>query len=178
LAAAVAACIRPDETGAIVELGGGTGSITRAILDTGRVQPENLVVIEREARLCAIIANRCPGAQVICGDAGDLGKLLKRAGVSKVRTIISGLPFLSMPDADNRRIIDASFAALAEDGEFIQFTYGPASPIPKAIQSAYDLTGQRLGWILMNIPAAAVWLYRRTADAGRERDAKARLKAA
>ena len=164
LAAAVAACIRPDETGAVLELGGGTGSITRAILDRAGITPENLVVVEREARLCAIIAARCPGARVVCGDAADLKNLLARAGVSQVRTIVSSLPFLSMRDSDNRRIFDAAFAALAEDGEFIQYTYGPTSPIPKGIQSAYDLTGRRLGWVLLNIPAAAVWRYRRTPD--------------
>ena len=178
LAAAVAACIRPDETGAVLELGGGTGSITRAILDAGRVAPENLIVIEREARLCAIVASRCPGARVICGDAADLGRLLERAGVARVRTIVSSLPFLSMRDADNRRIFSAAFAALAEDGEFIQYTYGPSSPIPKEIQAAYDLTGQRLRWVLLNIPAAALWRYRRTADVGRESDPKVHSRAA
>lgn len=165
LAAAVAACIRPDETGAVLELGGGTGSITRAILDTGRVAPKNLVVVEREARLCAIIATRCPGVRVVCGDAADLGALLSKAGVTRVRTIVSSLPFLSMRNSDNRRIFDAAFAALAEDGEFIQYTYGPASPIPRELLAAYGLAGKRRGWVLLNIPAAAIWLYRRAADA-------------
>ncbi len=165
LAAAVAACIRPDTSGVVLELGGGTGSITRAILDAGRVAPQNLVVVEREARLCAIIASRCPGTRVICGDAGDLRALLARAGISKVSTVVSSLPFLSMRESENRRILDAAFGVLPEDGEFIQYTYGPASPIPREFLKAYRMTGKRRGWVLLNIPAAAIWLYRRTADA-------------
>lgn len=178
LAAAVAACIRPDETGAVLELGGGTGSITRAILDAGRVAPKNLVVVEREARLCAIVATRCPGVRVICGDAANLGNLLAKAGICRVRTIVSSLPFLSMRDADNRRIFEAAFAALADDGEFIQYTYGPTSPIPREFLAAHRLEGKRRGWILLNVPAAAVWVYRRTPDMTRLDAADVSAKAA
>lgn len=164
LAAAVAACIRTDAKGVVLELGGGTGSITQAILDTGLVAPQNLVVVEREARLCAIIASRCPGTRVICGDAAELQTLLARAGISKVATVVSSLPFLAMRDSESRRILDAAFDVLPEDGEFIQYTYGPASPIPREFLKAYRLTGKRRGWVLLNIPAAAIWLYRRAAD--------------
>ena len=52
---------------------------------------------------------------------------------------------------------------LADDGIFIQFTYGPLPPITRAVTNAQDLVGQRSEWVLDNMPPAAVWVYRRRA---------------
>ena len=46
----MATYIDPHAPGVVVELGGGTGSITRAVLKTG-IAPKDLIVVEREAKL-------------------------------------------------------------------------------------------------------------------------------
>jgi phosphatidylethanolamine/phosphatidyl-N-methylethanolamine N-methyltransferase len=160
LARAMAACIDVDAPGVVVEVGGGTGSITRAILRAG-VAPEDLIVVEREAKLSKILRVKFPGVRVLCADAGDLDRLLAGAGITKVKTVVSSLPLLSLDKADCRRILHAAFAVLDTHGELLQFTYGPASPVSPGMRSLLGITGKREEWVLSNLPPAAVWRYRR-----------------
>ncbi len=46
--------------GPIIELGGGTGSVTRALLEAG-IAPERLVVVERDEKLRTDPAHAFPG---------------------------------------------------------------------------------------------------------------------
>lgn len=165
LARAMANCIDRDAPGVVVELGGGTGSITKAILKAG-IPPQDLIVVEREATLCRILARRYPGVRVLCADARQLNRLLAQAGVTRVKAVVSGLPLLSLERRDCHRLLHTAFSVLAEDGEFLQFTYGPASPVTPRQRDALGIVGKREEWILSNLPPAAVWRYRR-ADAER-----------
>lgn len=160
LSAAVAASIDADAPGAVVELGGGTGNVTKAILDSG-VARGGLVVIEREAALCEVISKRFPDVRVLRANACNLETLLRRAGVTQVKTVVSGLPLLSLENEDCRRILDSAFSVLADDGELLQFTYGPASPVSRNIRASLGIEGKVSGWTLWNLPPAAVWRYRR-----------------
>ncbi len=171
LAAAMAREIDPDAPGVIVELGGGTGNITDALLQSG-VPPENIVVIERDAGFCERLSERFPSVRVICGDAGRLRGLLRSADVGPVKAVVSGLPLLSLPKRLERLIVAQTFAVLAETGVFVQFTYGPAAPVTRSIAEDVGIVGTRSSWILENFPPAFVWTYRRREDlAGLERSA-------
>ncbi|HNB27548.1 MAG TPA: methyltransferase, partial [Alphaproteobacteria bacterium] len=79
LAAAMARQI-PRGPGWVVELGGGTGSVTRAILDSGLAR-DKLIVVERDPTLHHILQERYPGVRVVLGDAMQLQALLRREGV-------------------------------------------------------------------------------------------------
>lgn len=165
LARAMAAHIDLASPGVVVELGGGTGSITRALLRAGTA-PEDLVVVEREAKLCRIIRARFPGVRVLRADARDLERLLREAGVERVKAVVSGLPLLSMEREDCRQILRAAFSVLGPEGEFLQFTYSPASPVSHETRGLLGITGKREEWVLSNLPPAAVWRYRRMPDQG------------
>ncbi len=78
LAVAMASDVDPDTPGAVVELGGGTGNITAALLEAG-IAARDIVVIEREPSLCRVIAKRFPQIRVICGDAMKMRSLLRQA---------------------------------------------------------------------------------------------------
>jgi len=160
LATSMAARIKVDSPGVVVELGGGTGSITKAILAAGTA-PQDLVVVEREAKLCAILAERFPQIRVLRGDARNLKRLLARAGIGPVKAVVSSLPLLSMDDRDCQRIVAGAFSVLPPEGEFLQFTYGPASPVSRRMRKHLGIDGQRSDWVLYNLPPAAVWRYRR-----------------
>ncbi len=163
LATAMAKEIDPSSPGAVVELGGGTGNITSALL-ANRVDPYDIVVIEQEPRLAAVIAARFPSIQVICGDARKLDTLLARAKVSRVRAVVSGLPLLSMSEKACRDVIAQSFGVLSKDGVFVQFTYGPAAPISPTRARHFGVIGHRANWVLDNLPPACVWSYRRRSE--------------
>jgi phospholipid N-methyltransferase len=59
----------------ILELGPGTGVVTRALLERG-VAAERIVAVEFNEAFCDILANRYPGVRIARGDAYDLGKTL------------------------------------------------------------------------------------------------------
>ncbi len=157
---AMATRIDARAPGVVVELGGGTGSITKAIRKAG-VAADDLIVVESEAALCEVIGSRFPGVRVWPADACDLEALVDRAGAPPVKTIVSSLPFLSMDDGDCLRILAAAFAVLAPQGELVQFTYGVTPPVPKRTLAALGIVGVRSEWVFWNLPPATVWRYRR-----------------
>ena len=162
LAAALAAEIDTRAPGAVIELGPGTGRVTEALLAAG-VTPEALVAIEREASFCALLEARFPEVRVVRGDARALEPLLKQAGVGQVKAVVSSLPLLNISSADRRRVLTQALAVLAPDGVLVQYTYGPGAPVPSELRAQVGLQGERAGWVLANLPPAAVWRYRRAA---------------
>jgi len=149
--------------GTVVELGGGTGSITSALLDSG-IAKEDLVVIEREPALAGLLRARFPGIHVICGDACDLQRLVAESGLGPVKSVVSGLPLLSLPNAIGWEIIKQVFLTLQPYGTLVQFTYGPRSPIPCGLRRREDIIGERADWVLENLPPASVWTYHRSCE--------------
>lgn len=147
--------------GVILELGPGTGVVTRALLHQGIAQ-ERLLLVEREPHFCHLLHGRFPGVRVIQGDAGRLGDLVKDAGSPKVSAVVSSLPLLSLGIRLQRDILRESFRILdGERGCFIQFTYGLGSPVHPVLQRRLGLTGSPVTRVLWNIPPAVVWRYRR-----------------
>src|SRR3546814_19525211 len=96
LASAMAAQVDLAAPGAVIELGGGTGNVTAALLDAG-VPPQDIAVVERDPVFPRVIAARSPQLRVLQGDASDLRRLLPAAGIGPVRAVASGLPVLSIP---------------------------------------------------------------------------------
>jgi len=160
LARAIANQVALDCPGVVVELGGGTGSITRALL-TRVADPADLVVIEREPMLCTRLITRFPGIRVICGNARDLRKLLTEAGIGPVRAVVSSLPLLSLSHSTRRQVLEEAFTVLAREGVFVQFTYGVLSPVGSSHARKAGIIGRRTGWVLRNLPPATIWRYRR-----------------
>jgi phosphatidylethanolamine/phosphatidyl-N-methylethanolamine N-methyltransferase len=145
----------------VVELGGGTGSITRALLAAG-LPPEKLIVVERDERLHRLLAERFPGLRVLRGDAAHLVALLRPVGITSVSAIVSSLPLLSMPKRLRHRIVEQSFALLGERGNLVQFTYGIASPLPAR---EFAVSGRVAARVWRNLPPAFVWRFERAAAA-------------
>jgi phosphatidylethanolamine/phosphatidyl-N-methylethanolamine N-methyltransferase len=121
----------PSKTNShIVELGGGTGVITAALLAHG-INPEKLIIIERSAALALHLQKRFPESHVINGDARELSHLLTHERLP-VNIIVSSLPLRSLPQATVKMIGKQIEQVLAPQGLFIQFTYGlfskPRSP--------------------------------------------------
>ena len=159
LATAMVAGIDLQAPGAVVELGGGTGNITAALLEAG-VPTDDIAVIERDPGFARVISARFPDVQVLRGDAAELRRLLREAGIGPVKAVISGLPLLSMPDRICLRIISEATQVLDDDGVLVQFTYGPASPVSRRILARLGLQAERISWVVDNIPPASVWRYR------------------
>lgn len=139
----------------VVEIGAGTGRFTQALLRVG-VKPENLAVLELDPDMCNFLKQNFPHINVIEGNASDLHTLLPKAWIGKVGTIISGIPMVNLSIEDQSGIISSSFEVLNDVGSFLQFTYGPISPLPT---KKLGLKKKRLGHIFLNFPPATVWRY-------------------
>lgn len=162
LARRVAAAVGRDAR-AVVELGGGTGVITAALLERG-IAPESLLVLERNPELHAHLRARFPGVEVAHADAFDLVDVVagSRAVVGgRIDAVASGLGLLTMPREGQRRLLEAAFAVLRPGGRFVQFTYAPASPVSKELRAELGVEARRASWSLLNLPPAFVYVLRR-----------------
>lgn len=157
LAAAIAAQIDPGRPGWVVELGGGTGSVTEQLLRRG-VPPKRLFVLERDPVMARYLRNRFPEPDVVEGDATRLTELFERHGVNHVHSIVCGLPILAMPRAISWPILRQCLDALVPDGTIIQYTYSLFSPLP---HKEFNLVPHQISRVLLNIPPAATWAYKR-----------------
>lgn len=148
--------VREDEY--VVELGAGNGAVTKSILKAG-IKPEKLIIIERDPKFRDHLVHKFPGVQVALGDARDIQSILKAKGVDEVAAVISSLPLLAMPHTVRHEIVDACFSVLKKDGQYVQYTYGLVSPVPKRNQREIGIKGKIKKFVLLNIPPARVWIY-------------------
>lgn len=153
----------PAGTQKVIELGGGTGAITEILLKHG-ISPEHLLVLELNEELHVHLSARFPDVNIQLGDARDLHRIASEAQFfadGMADAVVSGLGLLSMPRAAQKEILQAAFACLKPEGRFIQFTYGPASPVSNDVVEELDLNSRRAGFTWLNMPPATVFVYRR-----------------
>lgn len=144
-----------------MEIGAGTGSLTQTLLHSG-IPPEKLIVVELDPDLCAFLKKTLPSQiHLICDDACALKDTLPPHAHGHITTIISGIPMMNLDFKEQGGIVDACFDVMNEGGSLIQFTYGPMSPLPA---KRLGLSKKRIGHVLMNIPPASVWRYKRISE--------------
>ena len=111
----------------VVELGAGTGPITRAIAAQARLDTR-VIVLERDADFARLLRDRfahLPHFDVVEGDVRDLAAILRDRGIDQVDAVISGLPVPSFPrdlQADLFRVVRS---VLAPGGKYSQITEIP-----------------------------------------------------
>ena len=165
LARAMAAAAGPPPRGLIVELGPGTGPVTRSLIETG-VARERLALIEYDPGFCRLLTRRFAPAKIIQGDAYDLPRTLAELAGQPIGAVVSSLPLLNQPPERREKLIGDAFALMGPAGLFVQFTYGLLSPIPREV-CANRYAAVRSRPILLNLPPARVWTYRLEPHAGR-----------
>jgi phosphatidylethanolamine/phosphatidyl-N-methylethanolamine N-methyltransferase len=157
LARTMAQFVDVDSSGPVVELGPGTGAITKALIDRG-IDQKRLVLVEYNPGFCALLRDRYPQAKVVQGDAYTLRDSLWDVLSMPASAIVSGLPLVTKPMLTRLKLIRDAFLALAPGAPFVQFTYSVAPPIPRSLPGVSTEASERI-W--MNLPPARVWVYRR-----------------
>ena len=157
LARTMAQYVDVHSTGAVVELGPGTGAITSALIERG-IDQKRLVLVEYNPGFCALLRDRYPHAKVVQGDAYKLRDSLRNVLNHQASAVVSGLPLVTKPMQTRVKLIRDAFAALAPGAPFVQFTYSVAPPIPKSLPGVSAEASERI-W--MNLPPARVWVYRK-----------------
>ncbi len=111
----------------VVELGAGTGPITRVVAQRAR-RDCRVVVLERDpdfARLLRARFESQANLEIVEGDVRDLSGILGDRGITQVDYVISGLPVPSFPKGLQNDLFRAVGSILAAEGTFNQITEMP-----------------------------------------------------
>lgn len=151
----VADQVRRVEGEFVVELGAGTGAITRAILASG-IPPRKLIAVEIDKLMARFLHRAYPDITVIEGDALDIKQILAPSVIGRVGTVICGIPVSLLPLEQERDLAAAVFSLMPAGRRFLAYSYRLASPLP---EEKIGLVGKRLAFTLRNFPPASVWGY-------------------
>jgi phosphatidylethanolamine/phosphatidyl-N-methylethanolamine N-methyltransferase len=154
----MASYVDPGEDLPVIELGPGTGVVTKALIERG-VKPSRIIAIEYSPEFCRMIRDRFPGVTVIEGDAYDLDTTLG-GRADRASAVVSSLPLVARPLEDRVRLVEAGLRRMEPGRAFVQFSYLRKGPIEAAPPT---FTMEASPWVWMNIPPARVWRYRQRA---------------
>jgi len=157
LATRMASHVPLDRDGLVVELGGGTGSVTAALLKRG-VPPWKLVVVERSPTLAHHLRQRFPQLRIIQGDAAQLTHLLDDDRSRGVESIVSSLPLRSLHPATTRAIAEQFERLLPPGNLLVQYTYDLRGVSPRLLPH-FRRRSSRIVW--GNLPPARVEVFER-----------------
>lgn len=127
LSRATVANIDWSQAGVVVELGAGTGPITRELVSRAG-ERTRLVVLERDPDFARILRDRYsgrPNLEVIEGDVVDLSGMLADRGIAQVDHVVSGLPVPSFTRELQQRLFRDVRNLLKPDGTYNQITEMP-----------------------------------------------------
>lgn len=153
----MASVINPNSGLPVLELGPGTGVITKAILARG-VKPEHLFSVEYSEDFHRHLVDAYPGVNFIHGDAFALDTALGAHAATTFDCVISAVPLLSFPVAERTRLLEDLLDRVPLGRPVVQISYGPMSPVV-AHPDRYHI--QHFDFIVRNIPPAQLWIYRR-----------------
>ncbi|UXN57725.1 phospholipid N-methyltransferase PmtA [Phyllobacterium zundukense] len=153
----MASVINPRSGMPVLELGAGTGVITKAILERG-INPRQLVSVEYSQDFYDGLTQRFPGVDFRLGDAFALDDVLSDLKGEQFDCVVSAVPLLSFPMERRVGLLEGLLDRIPAGRPVIQITYGPLSPVIKMpdryVVSHYD-------FVIRNIPPAQLWTYRR-----------------
>ncbi|MDI6778411.1 MAG: methyltransferase domain-containing protein [Patescibacteria group bacterium] len=139
----------------VVELGSGTGTITKKILE--KLSPDCLFLcFEIEPDFVKELEKKIndPRVKIICDSAENIDIYLKKYRFEKADYIISGLPLASLPTKTSRSILRNVYAYLATGGQYIQFQYSLSS----LRQIKYFFSSVAVSFVFFNFPPAFVYV--------------------
>jgi len=144
----------------IVELGAGTGKLTRAILRAMR-KDAKLLSIEINPHLHGLV-NRIKDSRLVavCGDARNLNEIIGMNGFGPPEVIISGIPFSTMSQRSGSEILRGISSALLPGGRFV--AYQVSNKVALLSQPLLGQAGVELE--LLNIPPMRVYRWEKHLD--------------
>ncbi len=151
----IAKQIDKRSSSSILELGAGTGAITKSLISSG-ISPGRIAVVEIVPEMAEHLRAKFSQTSVLQADAFDLPIPLLKDTLGEIGTVICGIPLVLLNEAKQRRFIQ-QVEAVAPGRGFLLYTYCVTSPLP---YRPLGLEAQRLAWTPLNFPPASVWHYR------------------
>ena len=152
-----------DRARVLVELGAGTGPITKVLAE--RAHPDcKVVALERDHDFAEILRGKfqgCANLEVVEGDVRDLAEILAARGIEQADHVISGLPVPSFPKDLQRDLFRVVRRVLAAGGSYNQIT-----ELPWVYQGLYRkfFDEVRFAFEPRNFPPAGAYFCRGVKD--------------
>jgi phospholipid N-methyltransferase len=150
--------IEPDEDSIVLELGVGTGAITK-FLQTIVPNERSYLGIELDNSLVRSLRRKFRTLEIVQGNAVDAFEMHKRSSLGKVGTIICCLPFVSLPNEVGRKIFLEVEKFMEQGCTFRTFQYAHGYYFPSAIKLREFMRNRygksrRSRMIVRNVPPA------------------------
>ncbi len=152
LVASIMAAVEWEQAKVIVELGAGTGVVTRAI-NSRRRHGSIFIGFEKDEQMLHDVKRRCPDV-IMRADAFHLQAELLNLGYSRADCIISCLPFANFDRRQKAQLLDSIYNALRPGGMFIAFQY--SLQLQAQLESVYEEV--ECQFVMRNIPPAFVYI--------------------
>ena len=140
----------------VVELGAGTGQITKSILYK-ELDQEKLFLVEINKEFSEILRKKYPNANIFTEDAISFLDKFEIRFKRKIDIIVSGIPLVSLDKNTREKICELSVKNLSEKGMFFQITYFIRCSFPNNIIKKFGLSKKLQGFTPLNIPPAFIW---------------------
>lgn len=155
----------PKRDSIVLELGVGTGAITK--FAQGLVPDyDSYLGIELNHSLVRSLKKNFPNLRIICGNACEVFDIHETSGLGKVGYIVSCLPFVSLPN-DIGELILEQVDKFMEDGPcvFRTFQYAHGYYFPAAIKLREHMRNrygksQKSKLVMKNVPPAFTLTWR------------------
>ncbi len=138
----------------VVEIGAGTGRLSRALLGFG-LPTQNFITVELDKELHQFLSTSLPSVHHIHGDAAHLPELLPESWVGAVDVIYSVIPLMYLPKSVRRQILLACQKVLKPGGIIYHVTYSHVSPFADEPR----LKSERVVTKWLNLPPGFVWKF-------------------
>lgn len=150
--------ISPDQDNIIIELGTGTGAVTRFIPE---LVPDDrsYIGIELDTRLVRTLRRSFPSLKIIRGSAEDIAAIHEKTGFGNAKYILSCLPFVSLPNEIVDSILKEIEKYMDKGCLFRTFQYAhgfylpPALKLRKFMRERYGCS-VKSKLVLKNVPPA------------------------
>lgn len=158
LAAEMLDGIRPDNDNIVLELGVGTGALTKHLKQLIPTR-NSYLGIELDGDLVRSLNRHYPDMNIVCGNATESYKIHAESGLGKVRYMACCLPFVSLPKEVSDEIL-AEITKFMDEGcelRIFQYAHGyhlpPARKLRKYLRDRYGRS-RRSPLVLKNFPPA------------------------
>jgi phospholipid N-methyltransferase len=139
-------------TRSLVELGAGTGVLTRSIRQLCRSDCQ-VVVFERDHEMREMLQKEFPEF-IIRSNAEDIQHVIRSLDMEPVDCIISSLPFANFPADVRERIIENIYRSLRPGGLFVAYQY--SLQMRPLLEKKFEL--RQVRFVPWNIPCAFVYV--------------------
>ncbi|MDQ3129296.1 MAG: methyltransferase domain-containing protein [Acidobacteriota bacterium] len=158
--------IEPNAESIILELGVGTGAITKYLQD---ILPDekSYLGIELDRSLVKSLKKNYPDLEIVCGNATETFSIHQKSGLGKVGFVICCLPFVSLPNEVGETILLEIDKFMQQGCTFRTFQYAHGYYFPSAIKLREFMRkrygkAQRSRLVVKNVPPAYTLTWKKS----------------